>query len=139
MENPTAKRFDELSPIGGRIRFEILLDWDLTIPQGVVKRIVPVDLSHRQVYYLIELDSDVEFEPHRIGLLFRRRPKVSARWLILAMRHPDDLEPEFHGKVTGEFSAPLPYYSMREKDLPEETIGTVGDLEALGPVRVHMA
>jgi hypothetical protein len=139
MENSTDQQFDKLSPIGGRIHFDILLDWDLKIPQGVVKRIVPAYPSHRTVYYLIELDSDVEFEPHRIGLLLRRRPRVSARWLILAMRHPDDLEPEFHGKVTGEFSAPLLYYSTREKDLPEETIGTVGDLEALGPVRVHLA
>lgn len=130
-------RFDPRSVIGKRVRFEILLDWDLILPTGVIKGIMPSNPAHRQYYYVVELDSVLTFEPHRRGILLRRRPTVSVNRVVLAMRRLDEIEDEFHGKVSSELTAPLLYYSIHERGLSDEPL-TEKNLEVIGPVRVHV-
>ena len=131
-----SNRFDPKSVIGKRVRFEILLDWDLVLPTGVVTGIMQSNPAHRSLYYLVELDSVLTFEPHRTGLLLRRRPNVSVKRVVLAMRRPDEIEQELQGKVSSELTAPLLYYPV-EKRLSGQPISEES-LEAIGPVRVHI-
>ena len=129
--------FDPQSVLGKRVHFEILLDWDLEIPGGIMRTILPATMTKGQIHYLVDLDSAITFEPHRRGLLLRRRPKVTVGQVILMMRHPEEIVEELHGKVTGEFSAPLLYGLLGQVTMLEYP-DRRGNLESIGPVRVRL-
>jgi len=128
--------FNPQSVIGKKVRFEILLETEEKIPDGIITRIVPTDPTHRHVHYLIQLDSEMTFQPYR--RMFRRRPDVTIKHAVLAMRLIGELNEELHGRVRSELSAPMLYYSTKEGILLENELGTKGDLDAIGPVRVHL-
>jgi hypothetical protein len=130
-------QFDPRDVIGKRVRFDILLDWDLTLPPGVIVDVMKSSLARRTLYYIVELDSVLTFEPHRTALLLRRRPKVSVRHVVLAMRRPDHIEQELQGEVASELTAPLLYYSVENRPFGHPM--NERNLEAIGPVRVRLS
>jgi len=51
--------------IGRKIQLEIMLNWDLKIPEATISRMLNADRD--EIKYLVDLDSPITFEPHRKG------------------------------------------------------------------------
>lgn len=136
---PVKTAFNPESVVGHRVRLKTLLSRRLDLPEGVIARILSDVPRHGGVVYLIALDSEVTFEPRRSRMLLRHRPKVTVSHVILHMRNSDEIEAELHGEVRSELTAPLLFYSTRERALPPNKLGSEGDLDVIGPVQVWLA
>ncbi len=137
--------FDPKSVIGKRVKLEILLEWELELPEGTIVRLVQTNApilvpGNRNVYYLVELDSEVTFEPPGRGRVFHwGLPKeITTRHIIIEMRRVDKLLEELRGEVSSEWIAPILYSPRNEEVLTRSVIRFNEDTIDIGPARVRV-
>ena len=123
--------------VGKKVRFEVLLDWDLKLPEGTFSKLVRGNTE--QVSFLIDIDSPITFEPHSEGIFaLSRRPTVKTSRLIVVFRQPDAIMEELDGGSTSEFTAPLLYGLRQGAALPSGHVKANEECEVIGPVSVHL-
>lgn len=135
------KHFDPASVLGRRVRIEILLDWNLHIPEGVVQGVVELTPKRDALAYAVKLDSVMRLESrdlHPGGLVRSRRSGSSyaVDRVVVAIRRTEAAEEELQGGVISEFTAPLLYYVRDSENSNQKTMNTDRDLGVIGPCRI---
>lgn len=138
--SPLNDRFDPAAAVGKKVRLRILLDWDLRIPDGIIRRTITLVPRREQIAYLVELESELIVETHEKGFFIKRKPlkKTGTRYLVVAIRRTEAAGEELHGHVLSELTAPLFYYPRKPELVSRSELKSKEDLSLMGPGQIEI-
>ena len=134
------KHFDPSSVLGKRVRIEILLDWNLCIPEGRIQSVVELTPRRDALAYAVNLESEMKLESRDLHpgtfAKYRRPRSFTVDRVVVAIRRIEAVEEELRGGILSELTAPLLYYVRSSERNSQKTMSTDRDLEVIGPCRI---
>lgn len=133
---------DPRTAVGKRVQLEIGLDWDLEFPDGTIVRTMGIRAETSHVFYLVELDSPLAFEPHERKRFWGRKrfpEEVVTRHVIVEIRRVEALKEELKGNVYSQYSRPI-LYAPKGKEVLDQPIEKIelDELYAIGPGTIRI-